>query len=152
METRFLIEIPKEFAAIAGTPDPGTRIFRAEGSHEQMKVWFDALCEHVGSALSPGGAAVYSGTSRPGVLKRLKAGKMTAFCFHIVGKKKTLFGGGKTLKKLPLCYIPAAECRAWGQELEERAARIEENKERKLAPEDQARKQMENSQATCTIF
>jgi hypothetical protein len=65
----------------------------------------------------------------------MKAGGLTAFCFHITGKKKTLFGGEKTLKQLPLVYIPVAECKAWGAELEERAARLNANRG---TPEDEA--------------
>src|SRR6266481_5735181 len=118
------VKIPKEFEDLAGVADAATRIFRAQGNHASMREWFDALCEHIGPCVSPGGAAVYAGVSRAGVYKRMKAGGLTAFCFHIVGKKKTLFGGEKILKQLPLVYIPVAECKAWGAELEERAARL----------------------------
>jgi hypothetical protein len=103
-----------------------------------MTRWFDALCEHIGPTVSPGGAAVYSGTTRPGVYKRLARGKMTAFCFHISGKKKTLFGGEKKLKQLPLVYIPVAECKAWKAELEQRSARIIATKEQVESAEDKA--------------
>ena len=54
----------------------------------------------------------------------MKAGGLTAFCFHIIGKKKRLFGGEKKLKELPPVYIPVAECKAWGAELERRVARL----------------------------
>jgi len=100
-----------------------------------MRRWFDGLCQHIGPCVSPGGAAVYAGVSRAGVYKRMKAGGLTAFCFHIIGKKKTLFGGERTLKQLPLVYIPVAECKAWGAELEERAARLNAHQGR---PEDEA--------------
>src|SRR5438034_9989555 len=122
------VEIAKEFQRLAGTADEGTLTFRAEGSHADMQEWFDALCQHIGPCVSPGGAAVYAGVSRAGVYKRMKAGGLTAFCFHIIGKKKTLFGGEKKLKQLPLIYIPVAECKAWGAELEERAARLNANR------------------------
>jgi hypothetical protein len=126
MTTDFPFVTPSEpFVALMGAADPGTRIFRAEGNHYEMQRWFDALCEHIGPAVSPGGAAVYAGVSRAGVYKRMKAGGLTAFCFHIIGKTKTIFGREKKLKEWPLCYIPVAECKAWGAELEERAARIE---------------------------
>src|SRR6266567_2187749 len=121
--TSFVV-VPEEFKLLAGIRDAGTRIFRAAGNHAKMRAWFDALCEHIGPCVSPGGAAVYAGVSRAGVYKRMKAGGLTAFCFRIVGKKKTLFGGEKVLKQLPLVYIPVAECKAWGAELEERAARL----------------------------
>jgi hypothetical protein len=139
METPpYTIQIPPAFAAIAGEPDPKTRIFRTGGTHDEMTAWFDALCEHIGPTVSPGGAAVYSGTTRPGVYKRLRAGKMTAFCFHIMGKKKELFGGEKKLKELPLVYIPVSECKAWKAELEQRSARIVASKERVESAEDSA--------------
>ncbi|SRR6266542_380699 len=120
--------IPAAFEHLMGVPDRGTRIFRAEGDHAAMRRWFDGLCQHIGPCVSPGGAAVYAGVSRAGVYKRMKAGGLTAFCFHIVGKKKTLFGGEKKLKRLPLVYIPVSECKAWGAELEERAARLNANR------------------------
>jgi hypothetical protein len=129
MTTNFpFIAIPDEFACIMGVVDEGTRIFRAEGNHEEMQRWFDALCQHIGPSVSPGGAAVYAGVSRAGVYKRMKTGGLSAFCFHITGKKKTIFGGEKKLKELPLVYIPVSECKAWGAELEERGARIEANR------------------------
>src|SRR5436190_16685870 len=118
------IMLPKALIPLMGVPDSGTRIFRAQGDHAEMREWFDALCEHIGPCVSPGGASVYAGVSRAGVYKRMKAGGLTAFCFHITGKKKTLFGGEKKLKQLPLVYIPVEECKAWGADLEERAARL----------------------------
>ena len=129
METEFeFVSIPTEFSSLMGIPDAGTRIFRAEGDHTQMRRWFDALCEHIGPCVSPGGAAVYAKVSRAAVYKRMKAGGLTAFCFHITGKTKTIFGREKKLKEWPLVYIPVVECKAWGAELNERAARIEANR------------------------
>jgi hypothetical protein len=126
MTTEFeFVPIPGEFAKVAGVPDEGTRMFRAEGDHAAMRRWFDALCQHVGPCVSPGGAAVYAKVSRAAVYKRMKAGGLTAFCFHITGKTKTIFGKERKLKEWPLCYIPSSECKAWGAELEERGARIE---------------------------
>src|SRR6266481_2638177 len=91
------VEIPPEFGRVIGTADQGTRTFRAEGSHADMQEWFDSLCEHIGPCVSPGGAAVYAGVSRAGVYKRMKAGGLTAFHFHIIGKTKTLFGRERKL-------------------------------------------------------
>ena len=101
-----------------------------------MRLWFDALCEHIGPAVSPGGAAVYAKVSRAAVYKRMKAGGLTAFCFHITGKTKTIFGKEKKLKEWPLVYIPVAECKAWGAELEERLARL--NADRGTSEDEQA--------------
>jgi hypothetical protein len=119
-------------------PDEGTRIYRNEGDHFAMQRWFYAICEFVGPCVSPGGAAVYAGVTRAGVYKRMRAGKITAFCFHIIGKKKTLFGGEKKLKQWPLVYIPVEECKAWDKELHERVARIEAAKPETTDPEDEA--------------
>lgn len=129
MATDFeFVVIPATFAALAGAPDEGTRMFRAEGDHAAMRRWFDSLCQHIGPCVSPGGAAVYAGVTRAGVYKRMRAGGLTAFHFHIVGKTKTIFGREKKLKEWPLCYIPVEECKKWGAELEVRAVRIEANR------------------------
>lgn len=117
-------EIPKGLEKFIGMPDEGTRMFRAEGDHAEMRRWFDALCEFIGPCVSPGGAAVYAGVTRAGVYKRMKTGGLTAFHFHIVGKTKTIFGKERKLKQWPLCYIPSSECKAWGSELDERAERL----------------------------
>lgn len=122
------VESPEAFRSLMGVADKGTRIFRSEGDHGKMRIWFDALCEHIGPCVSPGGAAIYAKVSRAAVYKRMKSGGLTAFCFHITGRTKTIFGREKKLKEWPLVYIPVAECKAWGAELEERLARIETNR------------------------
>ena len=135
METEIqYIKIPEAFTAFAGVRDRGKRIYRREGNHEEMVQWFDALTEHIGGCVSTGGAAVYAGVTRAGVHKRLKVGKLTAFCFYITEEKQTLFGGKKKLKHGALVYIPVSECQAWRKELEERVARIEATNA--LTPED----------------
>lgn len=137
METSIqFVSVSPELALLVGETDPGNRIYRREGSHEEMVVWFDALCKHFGGCVSPGGAAVYAGVTRAGVYKRLKAGKLTAFCFHLTQEKKTLFGGKKTLKEAPIVYIPVSECQDWLKELESRVARIEATKT--VTPDDEA--------------
>src|SRR5260370_15132384 len=93
------IAIPEALGPLAGGCDEGTRIFRAEGNHAKMRRWFDALCEHIGPCVSPGGAAVYGKVSRAAVYKRMKAGGLTAFWFHIIGKKKTAFAKEKKFKR-----------------------------------------------------
>src|SRR4026207_473624 len=129
METRSaLVDIPAELVPLIGDREEGTRTFRNQGDHDQMSRWFDALCEYIGPCVSPGGAAVYAKVSRAAVYKRMKAGVLTAFCFHIIGKTKTIFGKEKKLKEWPLVYIPVAECKAWGAELDERGARLEANR------------------------
>jgi hypothetical protein len=117
--------IPAAFEHLMGSPDKGTRTFRAEGDHGTMRKWFDGLCRHIGPCLSPGGAAIYAGVSRAAVYKRVKAGGLTTFCFHITGKTKTLSGRGERLKQRPMVYIPVSECKAWGAEVQDRGARLE---------------------------
>jgi hypothetical protein len=124
LTTNNLVVIPSAFEHLIGVAVAGTRIYRAEGNHAQMRRWFDALCQHIGPCVSPGGAAVYANVSRAAVYKRMKAGGLTAFCFHITGKTRTLFGNEKNLKELPLIYVPVEECKAWGIDLERRAGRV----------------------------
>lgn len=119
--------VPDAFASLMGDPDSGTRIFRAQGDYQAMRRWFDSLCQYIGPCVSPGGAAVYSGTSRAAVYKRMKAGGLTAFCFHITGNHKTWLGRDKKLKQWALVYIPVSECKDWGAELNQRAARLNAN-------------------------
>jgi hypothetical protein len=120
-----MVVIPPAFEHLMGVPDGGTRIYRAEGNHSQMRQWFDGLCLHIGPCVSPGGAAIYAKVSRAAVYKRMKAGGLTAFCFKITAKTRTLFGNEKKLKELPLIYIPYEECKAWSVALDLRAARVD---------------------------
>ena len=138
MATKFPFQpIPMAFAPLIGVPDEGTRIFRREGDFYEMREWFDALCQHIGPCVSPGGASIYAGVTRAGVYRRLKAAGLTAFCFHLIGKQKTLFGGEKKLKEFAIVYIPVSECKAWGKELEDRVRKIEETK-RQTEEDDEA--------------
>jgi hypothetical protein len=93
-----------------------------------MADWFDNLCVPLRALVSPGGAASYAQVSRPGVYKRMRAGKLTAFCFHITSQKKSFFGGTKLLKRDPIVYVSVPECQGWRKELEARVARIEATK------------------------
>jgi hypothetical protein len=120
-----MVVIPPAFEHLIGVADEGTRIYRAEGNHSQMRQWFDGLCLHTGPCVSPGGAAIYAKVSRAAVYKRMKAGGLTAFCFKITAKTRTLFGNEKKLKELPLIYIPYEECKAWSVDLDLRAARVD---------------------------
>jgi hypothetical protein len=121
------LEIPASLKPFIGEPDPDTRIYRREGSDEESGPWFDALGEHLPGEgfVSPGGVMMYAPVSRAAVHKRLKEGKMTAFCFHVVEAKRSLFVYQKKLKQLPYVYIPVSECKAWGEELKTRPDRKE---------------------------
>jgi len=121
------LDVPASLKPIVGVPDPETRIYRREGSDEESGPWFDALCEHFPGEgfISPGGVGMYAPVSRAGVYKRLKEGKMTAFCFHVVEAKRSIFGYQDKLKKRPYVYIPVSECKAWAEELKTRPDRKE---------------------------
>ncbi len=119
--------IPASLKPLIGEPDPDTRIYRREGSDEESGPWFDALGEHLPGEgfVSPGGVMMYAPVSRAAVHKRLKEGKMTAFCFHVVEAKRSIFGYQDKLKKRPYVYIPVSECKAWAEELKTRPDRKE---------------------------
>jgi hypothetical protein len=121
------LEVQAGLEPIVGKRDPDTRIYRREGSDEDSGPWFDALCEHFPGEgfVSPGGVGMYAPVSRSGVYKRLKEGKMTAFCFHVVEAKRSIFGYQDKLKKRPYVYIPVSECKAWAEELKTRPDRKE---------------------------
>ena len=122
MPTKFpFVEIPEELEAIVGKRDPGTRIYRRDGSQEESSVWFDLLTEIIGPSVSPGGVGMYCPVSRAAVYKRIKEGKLSIFLFHVTHRKTTLFGKNRILRDNPYGYIPASEARAWREELEERA-------------------------------
>lgn len=121
MPTGFqFVTIPKKLLPIIGEADPGTRIYRQAGSREECGEWFDALCEHIGQAVSPGGVNMYATVSRAATYKRIKEGRLTAFCFHEFEKKRRFFGGTKTVRSSPYIYVPVAEARSWGEELKAR--------------------------------
>lgn len=137
IQTEFpFVDIPPELAELIGPADPGTRIYRAEGTQADMHAWFMAICQYVGPSVSPGGVANFGRVSRPGVYKRLKAGRLTAFCFNLVGEVTTLFGRKKEAKAMSIVYIPYSECIAWREELEARAERIKA--EGKMTEKDKA--------------
>jgi hypothetical protein len=121
------LEIPASLKPFIGEPDPDTRIYRREGSDEESGPWFDALGEHLPGEgfVSPGGVMMYAPVSRAAVHKRLKEGKMTAFCFHVVEAKRSIFGYQDKLKKRPYVYVPVSECKAWAEELKARPDRKE---------------------------
>lgn len=122
MSTDFpFVKIPEGLYPVLGTPDPGTRIYRRDGSQEESAAWYDLLHEVIGASVSPGGVGMICPASRAAVYKRMKEGKLSAFLFHVTYRKTTLFGQNKILRESPYIYIPVSEARAWRQELEERA-------------------------------
>jgi hypothetical protein len=115
------VEIPPELEQIVGKRQPGTRIYRRDGSQEESSVWFDLLTEIIGPSVSPGGVGMYCPVSRAAVYKRIKEGKLSIFLFHVTSRTTTLFGKNRILRDNPYGYVPASEARAWRKELEERA-------------------------------
>jgi hypothetical protein len=115
------VEIPPELEGIVGKRDPGTRMYRRDGSQEESSVWFDLLTEIIGPSVSPGGVGMYCPVSRAAVYKRIKEGKLSIFLFHVTHRTTTLFGKNRILRDNPYGYIPASEARAWREELERRA-------------------------------
>lgn len=124
MQTGFqFVDVPEELHPIVGQPDPGTRIYRRDGSQEESAVWFDLITDLIGPSVSPGGVGMYCPVSRAAVYKRIKEGKLSIFLFHVTHRRTTLFGKNKILRDNPYGYVPASEARAWRLELEERAVR-----------------------------
>lgn len=126
------VEVPEHLKPIVGEPDPETRLYRAYGDQEGVAEWFDAVSEICGAegTVSPGGVSMYAGVSRPGVHKRMKEGRLTAFLYHVVKSSKFL----KDRKKLedggrPFSLIPVVECKAWHEELKSKRDQNETNKE-----------------------
>src|SRR5438105_214920 len=124
MQTEFpFVSIPAELEPIIGKRDPGTHMYRRDGSQEESAAWFEMLTEIIGPSVSPGGVGMYCPVSRAAVYKRIKEGNLSIFLFHVTHRKTTLFGKNKILRDNPYGYIPVSEAKAWRQELERRAIR-----------------------------
>jgi hypothetical protein len=124
LQTDFpFVEIPEKLLPIIGRREPGTHIYRRDGSQEESSVWFDLLTEIIGPSVSPGGVGMYCPVSRAAVYKRINEGKLSIFLFHVTHRTTTLFGKNRILRDNPYGYIPASEARAWRRELEERAVK-----------------------------
>lgn len=120
MDTDFpYLVVADELKKLVGEPDEGTRMYRKEGSDDEVGAWFDALARSFPGEqfVSPGGVSMYVEVSRAGTHKRMKEGRLTAFLFHVVRQERNLFGYQKKLKQRPYIYIPVSECKAWGAEL-----------------------------------
>ena len=119
------IEIPKQLKSIIGKPIPGTKLYRAVGTREDMIKWISVVNNICGDEghISPGGVAAMVGVSRAAVHKRMKTGGLTAFNFYLVKEVKILFKF-KTLDdwcpRPTICVIPTIESMAWRSELTKR--------------------------------
>ncbi|MCG8602494.1 MAG: hypothetical protein MI807_20275 [Verrucomicrobiales bacterium] len=118
------VVIPEEALPAIGTPDPGTRLYRTWGPEEGSGPWFEAMTAIVGPTVSPGGASMFAPVSRAAVHKRIKEGKLSAFCFHVESTRASLFGKQRKKRNTPYVYIPASELKAWAVELEDRIVRL----------------------------
>jgi hypothetical protein len=74
--------------------------------------------------VSPGGVCMFVPGSRAAVHKRMKEGRLTALCFHVIRAEKTFFGNVRKAKATPFVFIPVSECKAWAKELEEKRGRV----------------------------
>jgi len=121
------VDVPKSLKPFVGKPDPGTRMYRAEGSDKEMVVWFDKLHDHFDRLVSPGGVSIFVPASRAAVYNRIEEGRLTLFLFHVVKVRRTWLGRKSYMRSSPYGYIPVSECKAWAEELEQKAdARAEE--------------------------
>jgi hypothetical protein len=115
-----------EKKAIAGKPDKGTRIYRREGSYKESGEWCVVMDDLFNDQfVSPGGVCMFVPASRAAVHKRMKEGRLTALCFHVVHDEKTFFGNVRKAKATPFVFIPVSECQAWAKELAEKRGTVE---------------------------
>jgi len=127
------VRVPDAALRVVGLPDHGTRLYRREGTANQVEQWFRVVNALARDGLvSPGGVSMFAPVSRSGVHKRIREGRLTAFAFHVTETKHGLFGGYKTKRDIPYVYIPASECRAWAEEVKERKVRLGQVPEEEL--------------------
>ena len=118
------LQIPDDITHIFGVHEPGTRIHRKEGgTEEENSLWFDAVCAVAGPVVSPGGACMYAPVSRAAVHQRIKDGKLTAFLFHVVRKRRNWLGRPRESRRSAFIYIPVCELKAWAEEIKARAVK-----------------------------
>lgn len=111
---------------LCGKPDKGTRIYRREGTYKESGEWCVQMDEVFNDKfVSPGGVGMFVPVSRAAVHKRMKEGRLTALCFHVVHDEKTFFGNVRKAKATPFVFIPVSECIAWAKEIEEKRGVVE---------------------------
>ena len=115
------VDVPNSLKPIVGKPDSGTRMYRAEGSDKEMVVWFDKLHDHFDRLVSPGSVSMFVPASRAAVYNRIEEGRLTLFLFHVVKVRRTWLGRKSYMRSSPYGYIPVSECKAWAEELEQKA-------------------------------
>jgi len=128
METDFpyLQVTTAERRKLVGKQQKGTRIYRREGTYKESGEWCVAMDEvFADKFVSPGGVSMFVPVSRAAVHKRMKEGRLTALCFHVVHAEKTFFGNVRKAKATPFVFIPVSECKAWAKELGEKRGEVE---------------------------
>lgn len=114
-----LVEIPEDLQELLGEPEPGTRLFRAAGPREGFEQWWSAVSQVCGSdgAVSPGGVAMFVRASRTAVHKRLHAGQLTGFFYHLVERRQRWWRKPslEVQKDPTYAYVPVIECKRWGE-------------------------------------
>ena len=125
-EFPYLQMITPERKMLVGKPDKGTRIYRREGTYKESGEWCVAM-DYVfdDQFVSPGGVGMFVPVSRAAVHKRMKEGRLTALCFHVVRDEKTFFGNVRKAKATPFVFIPVSECMAWAKEIAEKRGEVE---------------------------
>ena len=120
------LKVTPEMKSIVGKCDKGTRIHRREGSYAEAGKWFLQLDELFKDRfVSPGGVSMFVRISRAAVHKRMKEGRLSAFCFHVVHEEKTFFGNVRKAKATPFVTNPVSECKAWAKEIDEKRGQPE---------------------------
>jgi hypothetical protein len=110
---------PKDYR-ILGRPDPETRIYRREGSRDEIAEWCDKVFDVAGHVVSPGGAIGYADVSRAGIYKAINEGRLTAFGFHVTSVSRGVFGFKRKARESPYILVPVSECKAWGKIIAEK--------------------------------
>lgn len=134
-EAQSLIVVPPEVLPVVGAPDTGTRVYRRDGLESECGEWFQAVDAFTGPLVSPGGVSMFAPVTRAAVHKRLKEGRMTAFCFHALGTHTGFFGKKQAIRETPVVYIPVSECKAWADEIRERMLRLGQVSQKELEGE-----------------
>ncbi len=117
------VEIPEEVSSVVGERDEGTRKYQREGSEEEAGYWFEAMDEIIGKAVSPGGVSMFCPVTRAAVHKRIKEGRLSAFCFTTTEMKTNWFGKKRVHRESPYILVPVSEAKAWKEELAKEAVK-----------------------------
>ena len=85
------VEVPQGALKILGIKDENTRVYRREGSQEEIGPWYDKILEIAGPAISPGGVCMYAKVSRAAVYLAINEGRLTTFGFHVLTESKGIW-------------------------------------------------------------